>query len=140
MLTGGQLATAITAVLVAAVAVGWVLHWAWIRLSNAAVSDAARVADLSERLHEVDRSRQAAEEGRVLAEQQLASREAEMEERLAAMEARLHRELEAREVELASSLHEAWTVAEAAISDLQSAHRRITELEAELDRLVRARQ
>ena len=35
MLTGAQLATAITAVLVGAIMLGWILHWIWARLAEA---------------------------------------------------------------------------------------------------------
>ncbi len=50
MLTGAQLATAITAVLVGAILLGWILHWIWVRLAGAG-SDAARLAEAVDRLH-----------------------------------------------------------------------------------------
>jgi len=43
MLSGGQLAIAISAILASAVLLGWVLHWLWMRLSNAAITDTARI-------------------------------------------------------------------------------------------------
>lgn len=135
MLTGGQLATAISAVLVGAVALGWVLHWIWIRLSNAALSDTARLTEMINRLHEADRARESAENGRELAENLLASREAEMADRLAAMQARLDGAIEGREAELATALREAQADAEASMSGLGNARRRIRELESEIESL-----
>ena len=137
MLTGGQLATAITAVLVGAIAFGWVLHWIWIRLSDAAMTDTARITEMINRLHEADRAREAAEDARELAENLLASREAEMENRLAAMQARLDGAVEGREAELAVALREARADAEASMSGLGNARRRIMELESEIQDLRR---
>ena len=85
MLTGAQLTIAIAAVLVAAVVLGWFLHWLWMRLSNAAISDTARITEMVNRLHEADRAREVAEDAKELAENLLASREAEMENRMAAL-------------------------------------------------------
>ncbi|MEM7056280.1 MAG: hypothetical protein AAF557_01700 [Pseudomonadota bacterium] len=133
MLTGGQLAIAISAILFAAIVLGWVLHWLWMRLSNAAISDTARITEMINRLHEADRSREAAEDAKELAENLLASREAEMENRMAAMQARLDGAVEGREAELSIALREAKADAEASMTGLRNARQRIMELEAELN-------
>lgn len=135
MLSGSQLAIAISAILAAAIALGWVLHWIWIRLSNAAMTDTARLTEMINRLHEADRAREAAEDARELAENLLASREAEMENRLTAMQARLDGAVEGREADLSQALREAQADAEASMSGLRNARRRIAELEAEVAEL-----
>ena len=132
MLTGAQLATAITAVLVAAIVLGWILHWIWTRLSSAG-SDTARLAEMVDRLHEADRAREAAEDARRLAENLLAAREDEMERRLADMQARLDGMVQDRDAELGRVVREARADAEASMSGLRSARRRIAELEAEIE-------
>ena len=137
MLSGAQLATAISAVLVAAVALGWVLHWLWMRLSNAAISDTARIAEMINRLHEADRAREAAEDAKELAENLLASREAEMENRMAAMQARMDGAVEGREAQLSTALREAQADSEASMSGLRNARARIMDLEAEMAELQR---
>ena len=137
MLTGPQLAIAISAVLLAAVLLGWVLHWIWMRMSNAAISDTARITEMVNRLHEAERVRQAAEEARNDAQTILATREAEMEERMAAMQLRLDGAVEGREAELLRQTREAQADAEASMAGLRSARERIMELETELDDLRR---
>ena len=132
MLTGAQLATAITAVLVAAIVLGWILHWIWTRLSSAG-SDTARLAEMVDRLHEADRAREAAEDARRLAENLLAAREDEMERRLADMQAHLDGMVQDRDAELGRVVREARADAEASMSGLRSARRRIAELEAEIE-------
>lgn len=139
MLSGGQLAVAISAVLAGAVALGWVLHWVWLRLSNAAMTDTARLTEMINRLHEADRAREAAEDARELAENLLAAREAEMEARMAAMQKRLDGAVEGREAELAQALREARADAEASMSGLRNARGRIMQLEAELEEVQRRR-
>ena len=138
MLTGAQLTIAIAAVLVAAVLLGWFLHWLWMRLSNAAISDTARITEMVNRLHEADRAREVAEDAKELAENLLASREAEMENRMAAMQARLDGAIEGREAQLATQLREAQADAEASMAGLRNARARIMELEAEVERLREA--
>lgn len=135
MLSGAQLATAISAILVLAVVVGWVLHWLWVRLSNAAISDTARITEMINRLHEADRAREAAEDAKELAENILASREAEMENRMAAMQARMDGAVEGREAQLLTEMREAKAEADAAMSGLRNARARIMELEAEVESL-----
>ena len=137
MLTGAQLATAISAILIAAIVLGWILHWLWMRLSNAAVSDTARLTEMINRLHEADNAREAAESAKELAENLLASREAEMENRMAAMQARLDGAVEGREAELVVALREAQADSEASMSGLRNARGRIMELEQEIDDLRR---
>ena len=132
MLTGAQLAIAISAILFAAIVLGWILHWLWMRLSNAAISDTARITEMINRLHEADRAREAAEDAKELAENLLASREAEMENRMAAMQARLDGAVEGREAELSIALREAKADAEASMTGLRNARQKIMELEAEL--------
>lgn len=135
MLSGAQLATAISAILILAVVIGWILHWLWVRLSNAAISDTARITEMINRLHEADRAREAAEDAKELAENLLASREAEMENRMAAMQARMDGAVEGREAELLTEMREAKADAEAAMSGLRNARGRIMELEAEVETL-----
>ena len=137
MLSGAQLAIAISAVLLSAVVVGWILHWLWMRLSNAAISDTARITEMINRLHEADRARETAEEARELAENLLASREAEMENRMAAMQSRLDGAVEGREADLTRQLREAEAESEASMSGLRNARARIMELEAEVEELRR---
>ena len=137
MLTGGQLAIAISAILVAAIILGWILHWLWMRLSNAAISDTARITEMINRLHEADRAREAAEDAKELAENLLAAREAEMENRMAAMQSRLDGAVEGREAELSVALREAKADAEASMTGLRNARERIMELE---DDLAKARE
>ena len=132
MLTGGQLAIAISAILVAAIILGWILHWLWMRLSNAAISDTARITEMINRLHEADRARESAEDAKELAENLLAAREAEMENRMAAMQSRLDGAVEGREAELSVALREAKADAEASMTGLRNARERIMELEDEL--------
>lgn len=134
MLTGAQLATAITAVLVAAIALGWTLHWIWARLARAG-SDTARLAELVDRLHEADRAREAAEDARRLAENLLAAREAAMEARLAEVQARLDEVVGDSDAELGRLVREARADAEASMSGLRSARRRIADLEGEIEAL-----
>ena len=135
MLTGIQLTIAIAAILIAAVAVGWTLHWLWMRMSNAAISDTARITEMINRLHEADRARETAEDAKELAENLLASREAEMENRMAAMQSRLDGAIEGREAELSTKLREAQADAEASMSGLRNARERIMELEAEISEM-----
>lgn len=133
MLSGAQLATAISAVLVTAVVLGWILHWIWVRLSNAATSDKDRLAEMSNRLHEANRARDDAEEARALAENLLATREAETEQQLAEMQVRLDGAVEGREAELIAELREARTDSETSMAGLRAARTRIMELEAEIE-------
>ena len=135
MLSGAQLATAISAVLVTAVVLGWILHWIWVRLSNAATSDKDRLADMSNRLHDANRAREEAEEARDLAENLLATREAETEQQLAEMQARMDGAVEGREAELIAELREARTDSETSMAGLRAARTRIMELEAEIEQL-----
>jgi hypothetical protein len=136
MLTGAQLATAIAAVLVAAIVLGWMLHWIWARLASAG-SDTARLAEMVDRLHDADRAREAAEDARRLAETLLAAREAEMEARLAEMQARLDGVVGDRDGEMGRAVREARADAEASMSGLRNARRRIADLEAEIEALRR---
>lgn len=138
MLTGAQLATAITAVLVAAIMLGWILHWIWARLSSAG-SDRARLAEMVDRLHEADRTREAADDGRRVAENLLAVREAELEARVADQQARLDGMVQDQDAELGRAVREARADAEASMSGLRTARRRIMELEAEVEALRRER-
>lgn len=137
MLSGAQLATAISGILVLAVAVGWLLHWIWVRLSHAALTDTARITEMINRLHEADRAREAAEEAKELAENLLASREAEMENRMAAMQSRMEGAVDGREAELLREMREAKADSEAAMGGLRNARARIMELEAEIEDMRR---
>jgi hypothetical protein len=132
MLTGGQLATAITAVLVAAIMLGWILHWIWMRLGDVG-SDTARLTEMINRLHEAERAREAAEGAGELAESLLSAREAKMEMQLGELRSQLDDLLENRDAELSAVVREARADAEASMAGLRSARRRIAELEAEVE-------
>lgn len=132
MLTSSQLGTAISAVLVGAIVLGWILHWLWGRAINQSRDDRARMADLVTRLHASDHARDRAEDARERAENLLASREAEMQTRMEAMQHRLDGAIEGREAELAAELREAKADADAAMGGLGTARRRLAELEAAL--------
>ena len=136
MLTGAQLAAAISAVLAGAVMLGWILHWFWARLSSAG-SGRSRLAEMTDRLHEADRAREAADAARLSAESLLVEREVELQARLAELQAHLDGMVQDRDAELALMLHEARADADASMSELRSARRRIMELEAEVEALRR---
>ena len=124
MLTGAGLAVAITAVLIGAVGVGALLHWLWIRLARVGTSPAARLEQMSERLHEAELAREEAEA-------QLAQGQRQAEERMAALEARLEGAVEAREDALARELSEAWAELEAIRDGLARVRQRIHESKLE---------
>ncbi|MBY8976334.1 hypothetical protein KHP62_10985 [Rhodobacteraceae bacterium NNCM2] len=133
MLTSSQLETAISAVLAGAVIMGWILHWLWRRAAHRYRGGKGDLAEMADRLHASDEARERAEEARERAENLLASREAEMQARLEAMQYRLDGAVEGREAELLSELREARADAEASMSGLGNARRRIAELEAALE-------
>ena len=47
MLTGSELSTAITAVLIGAVCVGFLLHWLWSHMNRLHTSDGARLGEMA---------------------------------------------------------------------------------------------
>jgi chromosome segregation ATPase len=126
MLTGTELASAIAAVLLGAMAAGALLHWLWARLHGGAPGEARRIAELSERLHEAEMAREAAELACQEAETRLAELQASFESRIAEREAAMGRELAEATTDLAA-MHEG----------LIHARRRVLELEAELEQLTR---
>ena len=134
MLTGAELAIALAAVLMGAVGLGALLHWFWVRLGGMGTSAAARLARLSERLHEAEMAREAAELARQEAEAQLSEGERRAEEQLAALEARLEAAREERETVLTRELAEARSDIEDLRDGLRYARQRINDLEAELGR------
>jgi hypothetical protein len=138
MLTGAQLATAITAVLVAAIMLGWILHWIWGRLADAG-TETALLSEMGERLHAADRAREAAEDARRHAEMTLSAREAEMAAAMTEMQERLDVMAEDANAELVRAARAAQADAEASMSGLRGARRRIAELEAEVEDLRRER-
>jgi F0F1-type ATP synthase membrane subunit b/b' len=135
MLTGSELSTAISAILIAAICVGVLLHWLWSRLNRARSSDSARLAEMAERLYQADLAREEAEAARQRAELRLAERETETTEQLAAMQARLDGAVEGREAALAAELADARRDLEAMDSGLRGARQQVIELEAELEAL-----
>lgn len=139
MLNANQLGIAITAVLVAAIALGWILHWIWLRLAKKPQTDAARMNALIDRLHEADHARAEAEHAREMAENALATREAEMKARLADMRERMEGAVGEREAALEQALREARADSEAAMSGLYNARQHIIALEAEIDALLHER-
>ena len=135
MLTGSELTTAIAAVLIGAVCVGFLLHWLWSHLNRSRTSDSARLDEMAERLHEADMAREAAEVARRQAETLLARREAETAERLAGMQTRLDGAVAGREAELARELAAARLKLETMRDGLGNVRRRIIDLEAEIEAL-----
>lgn len=126
MLTGSELAGAIAAVLIGAMAAGALLHWLWARLHGGDPGEARRIAELSERLHQAEMAREAAE---------LACQEAEA--RLAELRAGFERELAERDAAMGRELAEAATDLATMHDGLIHARRRVLELEAELEQLMR---
>ncbi len=135
MLTGSELTTAIAAVLIGAVCVGFLLHWFWSRLDRSRTSDSARLDEMAERLHEAVMAREAAVVARSQAEALLARREAETAERLAVMQTRLDGAIEGREAELTRELAAVGLELETMRGGLSNARRRMIELEAEIEAL-----
>src|SRR5690625_7824446 len=68
MLSANQLGIGITAVLVAAITLGWILHWIWLRLVKKPLTDVERMDALIDRLHEADHAREGAEHEREMGE------------------------------------------------------------------------
>jgi len=135
MLSRSELAIAITVVLIGAVCVGFLLHWAWAYLNRARTVDSARMGEMAERLYQAEMAREAAEEARQQAEGLLARREAETTEQLAAMQSRLDGALAGREADLTRELAEARLELETMRSGLVNARRRSGELEAQIEAL-----
>jgi hypothetical protein len=135
MLNGSELTTAIAAVLIGAVCVGFLLHWLWSHLNRPRSSDSARLDEMAERLHNADMAREAAEVTRSQAEALLARREAETAERLAVMQTRLDGAIEGREAELTAKLAAVKLELETMRGELGNARRRMIELEAEIEAL-----
>jgi len=135
MLSGSELSIAITAILIGAVCVGFLLHWAWTYLNRSRIGDSARLAEMAERLHKAETAREVAEEDRQQAVGLAARREAETTEKLAAMQARLEGAVEGREAELARELAEVRLELETMHGGLVNARRRTSELEAQIEAL-----
>jgi len=135
MLTGSELSTAITAVLIAAVCVGFLLHWLWAHMRRSRTSDHARLDDMAARLHEADMARETAESARQQAQVLLARREAETADRIAVMQAQLDGAIEGREAELADKLAAAQRELEMLRDGLSNARRRNIKLEGEIEAL-----
>lgn len=135
MLTGTELALAIAAVLLGAVGLGALLHWLWMRLAGLGTSAETRLERLSQRLHEAESAREAAEAACRQAEERLAAGERQAEDRLAALGARLESESREREAVLARELAAARAELEAMREGLASARQRIHDLEGEIERL-----
>ncbi len=126
MLTGSELSTAITAILIAAVGAGFMLRWLWSYLNRSRTSDSARLEEMAERLHEADMARETAELAR-----------SEAEALLAAMQTRLDGAIEGREAELTRKLAKAELDLETMRDGLGHARRRQVALEAEVEELRR---
>ena len=133
MLSGSELSIAITAVLIGAVCVGFLLHWAWLHLTGPRAGDSARLEEMAERLHNAETAHEASEEGRLQAERLLARREAETTEQLAAMQARLDGAVAGREADLARELTEVRLELETMHDGLVNARRRTAELETQIE-------
>jgi len=134
MLSGQGLQIAIAVLLGGAVSLGFGLHWLWVVLGGRK-SDAQRLEEMAERLHEADLAREEAEAARQQAEATLTRREAETAEQLALMQARMDGEIEGREAELQRQLREAQVEVETLGDGLGNARQRIYDLEAEVEEL-----
>ena len=137
MITGEQLSIAISAVLLIAVAVGWLLHWLWVKLSKAPGSPSKGMTDIADRMHEADQARERAEEALAKAQGQFSEREAELSAELETMRNDFSASNSAREQELAAALSEAKVDSETYKDGLRNARERIAELEAEVEELRR---
>lgn len=137
MFNGSELQIAIAMVLTGAVCFGFVLHWLWQALGGTR-SDAARLAEMAERLHEADLAREAAEIACETAEAALGRRETETAEQLAAMQVRLDGALDERRAETERQLSEAMVELETMRDGLGNARQHILELEAEVAALKQA--
>ena len=134
MLTGSELTTAITAVLIGAVCAGFLLHWFWSNLTSR--TDAARLGEMAARLHEADDARGTAESARRSAETRLAQVEAETAEKLAAMQSLVDGVAGDRESALQRNLDETQRELEVMRDGLGHARRRVIELEQENEALT----
>lgn len=132
MLTGAELAIALAAVLIGAVAAGALLHWLWLRLGGMGTSAAARVERLSAQLHEAEMAQEAAELACREAEAELAAGERRAEENMAALKARLEAAREERETALERELAEARSDLETLRDGLRHARQRLRQLETDL--------
>ena len=135
MLTGSELSTAIAAVLIGAVCVGFLLHVFWSHLNRSRTSDSAQLNEMATRLHEADMAREAAEEAHEKAEALRSRRETEAGDRLAVMQARLDGAIEGREAELTTELAAVRLELETMRDGLSNARRRNIEIEAEIEAL-----
>ncbi len=134
MLTGSELTTAITAVLIGAVCAGFLLHWFWSNLTSR--TDATRLGEMAARLHEADDARGTAESARRSAETRLAQVEAETAEKLAAMQSLVDGVAGDRESALQRNLDETQRELEVMRDGLGHARRRVIELEQENEALT----
>jgi hypothetical protein len=135
MLTGSELTTAISVVLIGAVCAGFLLHWLWSILGRSRTSDSIRLDEMAAQSHEADMAREEADSARQQAEALLARREAETAERLAVMQTRLDGAIEDREAKLTGELAAVRLELETMRDGLCNARRRNIELEAEIEAL-----
>jgi len=135
MLTGSELTTTISVVLIGAVCAGFLLHWLWSLLGRSRTRDSVRLDEMAAQSHETDMAREAAEDARQQAEALLARREAETAERLAVMQTRLDGAIEDREAKLTGELAVVRLELETMRDGLGNARRRNIELEAEVEAL-----
>lgn len=96
-MTRFELTIALGGAVVAAAAVGWVLHAAWSRIAHGPRSNPEKLAELSKALAEAEDSRDALSERAADVERDLTARLAETEERLS-------RELSERQAELEATM------------------------------------
>ena len=137
MTSATDLTTAIAAILVGAVALGWVLHWLWARPAAGPAGPQARIDDIAAQLHEAENARDAAEAARVQERARIEAREAELSQEMADLRAGMEIRLEGREAVLDRALKEAREEAQTAWEGLSNARRRIGELERKLEDLQR---
>ena len=135
MFTGSELSTAIAAVLIGAVCVGYLLHVFWSHLNRSRTSNNGQLNEMATRLHEADMSREAVEEALEKSKAQRVRRETEIGERLAVMQVRLDGAIEGREADLTTELAATRLDLETMREGLSNARRRNFELEAEIEAL-----
>ena len=132
MIGSDQLAIAITAILLAAVALGCVLHWIWIRLGHGPRTAEDRLHDLAERLHAADHAREEAEAALAEATERHATTEAALRAELETSATAHHDALAELEGRLSAELREARHDHETAMEGLRLARQQIHALETAL--------
>lgn len=137
MLDRFELSIAMTAVLLGAVLLGWLLRWLWVWLTPRPKPSEQRMGELIALLHETEVKLRDAETARDAAKAEAETREADAFQLVADLQSRLDGQVGGREADLMRELREAKVDAETSMDGLRNARIRISELEAELGALRR---